>query len=71
MASSTFRPKKFNPEIAFWSLTILVISGLRDLRRAYYAQIADRDHLLSALISWSIWIIAGLSLGMILGYIGS
>lgn len=67
MTSTPFSKKRLNLEIIFWDLTILLITLARDLLRAMPSRLPIDKQLLSKLVFWFLWGLAGLSTGWLLG----
>lgn len=67
MAPTPLFTKRVNLEIVFWDLTILLITIARDILRAMPSRLPFDKQLLTMLLGWMMWIVAGLSSGWILG----
>lgn len=67
MASTPLTTKHINLEIVFWDLTILLITLARDILRAMPSRLPFDKQLLTTLLGWMVWILAGLSSGWVLG----
>ena len=69
MAPIFFPTKRINLEIVFWDLAILIMTLLRHVVGTLLTRLNVDRQVRSTVLTWALWIVAGLSSGWLLGVI--